>query len=277
MTTPLDEAIEPARAPEPAPSPVAATEAGAGISVGDICPYLIASQGAWRSSTPNRDHRCTAVDPAAALPSDKQRTLCLTAEHAGCPAFRAARAARASMLAPGVDPAVVASADAARRPIARALPVVLEQPWLAIPGGIGTDSRTLYQAALVGLMILAFAVVLVARLSASDSPAAAPSPAPPVVGSPSPTATPRPTPLPTPSPSGSGAAPSGSGELPPSAAPSQALESQAPAVRTTYRVQAGDTLVGIAATFGTTVTAIRAVNGLSDANLRIGQLLKIPQ
>jgi LysM repeat protein len=34
--------------------------------------------------------------------------------------------------------------------------------------------------------------------------------------------------------------------------------------------------VGIAASFRTTVTAIRAVNGLSDANLRIGQLLKIP-
>jgi LysM repeat protein len=275
MTTPLD-AVEPPLAPDPPSDPTTPPEPVPSLSIADICPYLVASHGGWRSATPNRDHRCTAVDPPAPLPNDKQRSLCLTAAHVGCPAFRAARAARASMLAPGVDPAIVASADASRRPIARATPVVLEPARLSIGGGVGTDNRTLYQAGLVGLMVLAFVVVLVARLSTSDSAGASPSAVPSVVPSPSPTATPRPTPTPTPVPSGSGVTPSGSGGVPQSAAPSQATTSQEPAFRTTYSVKSGDTLVGIASTFGTTVAELQRLNNLSDADLKIGQLLKIP-
>jgi LysM repeat protein len=41
-------------------------------------------------------------------------------------------------------------------------------------------------------------------------------------------------------------------------------------------VKAGDTLVGIAASYGTTVGAIQQLNGMSDSALKIGQLLKIP-
>jgi LysM repeat protein len=55
-----------------------------------------------------------------------------------------------------------------------------------------------------------------------------------------------------------------------------AAASQAAAYRTTYRVKAGDTLVGIAATYGTTVGAIQELNSLSGSDLKIGQLLKIP-
>jgi len=60
-----------------------------------------------------------------------------------------------------------------------------------------------------------------------------------------------------------------------SAPPSGANATVAPSVRT-YRVQAGDTLVGIAAEFGTTVKAIQDLNALTGSDLRIGQILAIP-
>jgi LysM repeat protein len=271
MTTPVDEPAAGARAPEPASAASRATAEGAGASpsIGEICPYLLAGEGGWRSSTPNREHRCSAVDPPAPLPADKQRALCLRAAHAGCPAFRAARTARASMLAPGLDPAIVAAADAARRPIARSASVVLEQPRFAI-ASIG-ENVAFSQALLVALMVLALVVVLVSRLSAG-SPPPEPSPTPAVTASPAPSPTPRPTRRPTPTPAASGVAPSGSLAVPPSAA---AVPS-AGAFRTTYRVEAGDTLVRIAAEYSTTVGAIQQLNGLSGSSIRIGQLLKIP-
>jgi LysM repeat protein len=265
MTAPLEEAAEPARAPDPATEARVATPA-----IGDICPYLLASNRGWRSAAPNRDHRCTAVDPPAPLPADKQRELCLTAGHSDCPAFRAARTARATMLAPGLDPAIVAAADAARRPVARGAAVILEQPRLSIGRGVGTGNWALSQAALVALMVLAFAVLLFARLSTPGSPAASPSAVPSNSAEPTPSPTARPTPTPTPLPSGSGLTPSGSG------APAASPGASGAAFRTTYRVQSGDTLVGIAASFGTTVAAIQTMNGLSGSELRIGQLLKIP-
>jgi LysM repeat protein len=43
-----------------------------------------------------------------------------------------------------------------------------------------------------------------------------------------------------------------------------------------YKVQSGDTLTKIASRFGTTVKAIRALNGLKTDNIRVGQTLKIP-
>ena len=273
MTIPQDAAAEPARAPD-RPDPVAPSSTRDGTTIVDeICPYLVASQGGWRSANPSRDHRCFAVDPPGPLPADKQRSLCLTTGHATCPAFRAARASRASMLAPGIDPAVFAAADATRRPIARSAPVVVEGPRLSI-GGIGGGNWALSQVLLVGLMVVAFAIVIAARLSTSDRPTA--SPLPPPLATASPTPSPIPTPVSAPisapisAPVGSpvASAPSGSVSSPPS--------SQAAAFRTTYRVQAGDTLVGIASTFGTTVAAVQQLNGLDGSNLKIGQLLKIP-
>jgi LysM repeat protein len=42
-------------------------------------------------------------------------------------------------------------------------------------------------------------------------------------------------------------------------------------------VKAGDTLVGIAARFGTTPKAISELNGITDpSSLKVGQTLKIP-
>ena len=44
----------------------------------------------------------------------------------------------------------------------------------------------------------------------------------------------------------------------------------------TYTVRPGDTLWLLANRYGTTVDAIRKLNGLSGSNLSIGQVLKIP-
>jgi LysM repeat protein len=66
-----------------------------------------------------------------------------------------------------------------------------------------------------------------------------------------------------------------SGSIAPSG-PAVPTASADPAVRTTYKVKKGDTLIGIASKFGTTVTAIRRLNGMSNSSLKIGQVLKIP-
>ena len=60
--------------PRPVTTPVTPATAA-------ICPYLLASDGRWRASTPAREHRCTVVSPPAILAAEKQRRLCLTAEH----------------------------------------------------------------------------------------------------------------------------------------------------------------------------------------------------
>ena len=45
----------------------------------------------------------------------------------------------------------------------------------------------------------------------------------------------------------------------------------------TYTVKSGDTLIGIAAKFGTTVAAITKANNITNARvIRVGQVLIIP-
>ena len=171
MTAPVSEPSEATPAPETGdptsqPSPLLrrATELTT-PDVHEICPYLAAAGGAWRSAAPHREHRCRAVDPPAPLSPDKQRRLCLTADHASCQTFRAARASRAAMLAPGVDPAAVAAADAARRPVARSSALILEHPRLSAPKARWPVDRAMSQVALVGLMVVAIVAVAIARLA----------------------------------------------------------------------------------------------------------------
>ncbi len=236
-----------------------------GRPVTRICPYLAAADGAWRSTTVAREHRCGAVAPPAPLATEKQRRLCLTPDYATCATFEAARAARPI----GHD-----RAPTLPRPMARTTPVVLDHGRLSITVPILSSDRSTGQAVLIALMALAFAAIVLAKLTSGSSAATSDgSPFPAVVGAPasqSPqsssdaaaSAAPDPTPVPP-----------ASGGTDASAPPDP---SAAPATRS-YKVKSGDTLVGIAAKFGTTPKAISNLNGISDpSSLKIGQVLKIP-
>lgn len=292
MAVPVEEQSESPRAPawRQPDGPLTARDGAEFIQpeIHEVCPYLRADGGSWRSASPHREHRCGAVDPPATLTLDKQRRLCLSAEHGGCPTFRAARASRAAMLAPGIDPAAVAAADAARRPIARGSALILERPRLSAPAARWPLDRAMSQAALVALMVVAFVAVAIARFSGPEAAAVAqPTASPSATASPTPRPTPRPTPSPSLAPS---AGPSGAPapSVAPSAAASGAVSgatgtpavsapaASAPAFSTTYVVKKGDNLYGIAGHFGTTVAALKELNGLTDNSLHIGQELKIP-
>jgi hypothetical protein len=244
----------------------AAVPAGSAVArpVTRICPYLAAVDGAWRSTTVAREHRCGAVAPPAPLATEKQRRLCLTPEYGSCATFEAARAARPI----GHD-----RAPTLPRPMARTTPVVLDHGRLAISVPILAPERSTGQAVLVVLMALAFAAIVLAKLTAG-SPAAASdrSPLPAVVGgagSPSAATSGRPGPS---DPAASGGASGGVVASADASAPAATAASTR-----TYKVKAGDTLVGIAAKFDTTPKAVSKLNGISDpSSLKVGQVLKIP-
>jgi hypothetical protein len=241
-----------------APGPSVRPDMSAREAVAGTCPYLVSSGGSWRAANPSRDHRCGAMDPPTPQPTDKQRMHCLSADHVECPTFRAARAARTATLAAGSDPALVDAADRRRRPLARTAPILLEPPGLVDQVVRLQLDRAPGQIALIGLMVLAFAVVALTRLSSGGGPtgsSAGPSSAA-VIG----TASPRPTPRTTPTPDASASS---------SANPS-------PSFRTTYKVKKGDTLAAIAGRFGTTAAKIKTLNGLKSNTLKVGQVLKIP-
>ena len=161
------------------------------------------------------------------------------------------------------------------RPLARMTPVVLDHGRLAIRMPTFRSDRSTGQVLLVGLLAIAFAAIVLARI-AGGAPGGA------LEGSPTPTASARASAGPTPAApsrptttagqSASAGATQGSGSSASPIAPSPST----PATRT-YKVKAGDTLIGIAAAFGTTHEALAALNGITDpSSLRIGQILKIP-
>ena len=235
-----------------------------GRPVTRICPYLAAADGAWRSTTVAREHRCGAVAPPAPLATEKQRRLCLTPDHATCATFEAARAARPI----GHD-----RAPTLPRPMARTTPVVLDHGRLSITVPILSSDRSTGQAVLIALMALAFAAIVLAKLTSGSSAATSDgSPFPAVVGAPASASPQSSDPVASAAPDPT-AVPPASGGTDASAAPDP---SAAPATRS-YKVKSGDTLVGIAAKFGTTPKAISNLNGISDpSSLKIGQVLKIP-
>jgi phosphate transport system substrate-binding protein len=184
------------------------------------------------------------------------------------------------MLAPGVDPAAVAAADAARRPIARSSTLILEHPRLSAPTARWPVDRAVSQVLLVGLMVVAFGALAIARFTGPAGVAvASPSASLAAVVAPTTRPTPRPTASPSPSPSTS-AGPSLAPSPSPTAEPSgnvQAATATPPAgFSQTYVVKKGDNLYGIASHFGTTVAELKRINGLKDNNIRVGQKLKIP-
>jgi nucleoid-associated protein YgaU len=247
--------------PDPAPHPARVATPSATEATAATCPYLTSVGGAWRQATPSRDHRCAALEPPAPQPTDKQRRHCLSPNHVECPIFRAARTARAVSLTPSGDPAAVAVVDAARRPIARTAPILLERPRLVEQAVRLSFDRGPGQLALVALMILAFSIVAFTRLSGGSPPAASASVAPSDIAaaSSSPSSTPGPSPSVSPIPSAS------------------VSPSPEPSFRGLYTVRNGDTLYSIARRFKTTTGAIRRLNHLSTtAVIHPGQVLKIP-
>ena len=251
----------PTGAPEapPDPGPRPRVLPSARDAVLGTCPYLTSAGGSWRATTPSRDHRCGAVDPPAAQTTEKQRRHCVSADHTHCTIYRAARDARATNLIAGADPVAIELADRRRRPIARTAPILLEPPRLVDQAVQFKLDRGPGQIALIGLMVVAFAVVALSRLAGGAAPVAAPSVLPSQVAV-TPSRTPSPTVAPSPS-------------ITPSITPSA---SAAPTVRTTYKVVKGDTLLAIAKRFGTSPAKIRALNGMTSSTLRVGQVLKIP-
>jgi len=231
----------------------------------EICPYLAAVDGGWRSSSVAREHRCGAVAPPAPLAAEKQRRLCLTPDYRICATYEAARAARP--IARGRVPLLP-------RPLARTTPVVLDHGRIAIGVPALRSDRSAWQVLLIGILALAFAAIVLARVTDGGAPATgaggSPSTGASARASAGPTQTAAASDRSTAGPSATPVATPGSGT---SAAPSTAT----PAASQTYKVKAGDTLIGIAARFGTTPKAIAALNGIAVGSpLRIGQVLKIP-
>jgi LysM repeat protein len=260
-----DERRGPEAGHEAATPSSSSTAATARPPTDSICPYLLASDGSWRSATAAREHRCTAVTPPAPLAAEKQRRLCLTATHTGCATFVAAREARAA----------THREVALRRPIARTTPVVLDQGRIAVAMPSISTAPSLGQGILIGVLALAFGAIILAKIATSGASGGIDASASPRVSasaavvashrpSPSPTAKPSPTPVPSPSPA-------------PTAKPSPTPVPSATPVPKTYKVKSGDTLSGIAAKFGTTVKALEKLNGITDpSKLHVGQILKLP-
>lgn len=255
-------AVEPESRPD-----TAADAPGSERPLTRLCPYLAAVDEGWRSSTVAREHRCGAVAPPAILAAEKQRRLCLTTDYPTCATFEAARAARP--LAHDRKPALP-------RPLARTTPVVLDHGRLAISMPAFRSDRPVGQAILIVVLAIAFAAIVLARVAGvggssggSDSSAI---PSTPVTASPTPPES-SPTSRPT------GAAPTGSAAATPERGGSSAPSTAAPSTSAaqSYKVKPGDTLIGIAARFGTTPKALAAFNGITDpSSLKIGQSLKIP-
>lgn len=245
--------------PGPVTTPVTATTAA-------VCPFLMSADGRWRASTPTREHRCTVVTPPAILAAEKQRRLCLAAEHASCSTYLAA-----------IEPSAAASNTTRddRRPmraVTRTAPLLLDHGRVAISMPALRVERSAGQGGLVALMAVAFAAIVVARLS-SGGPGLTPaqvgagaSASPSAVASRAPAATP-----------GASVAPTRTlvpTEVEPTPAPPKAT---AAAGGKTYRVRSGDTLGGIANEFGTTVAILKELNGIENPRLlKVGQVLKLP-
>jgi LysM repeat protein len=254
------------------------------------CPYLIAADGTWRGSQPTRDHRCSATQPPAALAVAKQRDLCLRSTYPTCATFVAAQELEAGR--PGAGPE-----GGGFWPATRSTVLALEAGHARSAPFAGTSRKGGGQALLVGLMVLAFLVLVIARtaspsgsgatpsaaagavaaspsqaavqpspsVAVSDAPGAsteAPASAPAVVPSPSPTTAPTQTPTATPTAAAT--------------ATPRPSASATPAGATSYKVRSGDTLFTIAAQFGTTVKKIKVANGLTSNTIRPGQVLVIP-
>jgi LysM repeat protein len=238
-----------------------------------VCPYLLGVDGAWRSASPSREHRCHAVAPAAVLAKDKQRRLCLVAEHLDCSTYKAAVAA--------FEQAGSVEDRPFHRPVTRTAPLVLDRGRMAVAMP-GLPDRGIGQGGLVALMAVAFGALAVTRLGGGPvlTPTAAdpgPTRTPSITATAAPAAetqAPASTPTPDRTLVPSEVEPTATAAVtptPPARTPKPTAE---PA---TYKVRSGDTLSGIAAEYGTTWQVLAELNNLEDPRrLRIGQVLELP-
>ncbi len=263
MTVTGDPARPPARQPDASggSGPGAAPDA-----IASVCPYLFAGDGSWQSALPTHDQRCGAVEPPVLLATSKQQQLCVLAVHRTCATYHAAQARHAST---GIARARPHDGDVALWPVTRSTLVVLE-PERTLFGIPRSRTRAGGQLLLIGLMAVAFLVLIVARTAPSTPGAAGASASAVAVASQQPTASPSPRPSATPAPSGS-AAPE------PTATPKPTPSATPAANRAHYRVKSGDTLLTIAAKFGTTIRVLKRLNDITDPRLiHPGQVLIVP-
>ena len=139
-------------------------------------------------------------------------------------------------------------------------------------GGGFRGPRAAAGPAVAAVVVLAALAVLVARLPGSTGPSPAPqtplATVAAVVSQP---------PTVSPTVAASPGATTAIVAVAPTASPVPATQAPASAAATTYRVRAGDTLIGIASRFGVSVSALQQANGITDPRLlRIGQVLQIP-
>jgi len=261
MTVIAEEPPEPKPSVAPRPDrPLIDREHGLGV-----CPFLRSRDGSWSSAFASRDLRCWAVAPAAQPSVQKQRQLCLGATHATCAAFTAAdsvdrRLGRAD------------ASDAALWPAASSVPIALESVHTR-PGINVASPRAGGQALLVGLMVVALLVLVIARANPLAGAGASPSPDASLTADASAVAVASlpatASPVPSVADSASPAAPSPTVAPTPSPSPT--------ATHRTYKVRSGDTIASIAAKFHTTVTAIVRANKIVDPRtIHPGQTLTIP-
>lgn len=244
-----------------------------------VCPYLLAPDGRWRSASPARDHRCTAVVPGAILAAEKQRRLCLVSEHRDCATYRVATGAGTTEGRPPGEAA--RAARPARRDLVRTAPLVMDHGRFPVSVQALVRERGFGQGALLALMAVAFAAILFARLTSGDGGDSGGVLA--ELGTPgaraSATPTSSPAPAVTPAPVRTLVPPAAEPTAAPTAVPTSTVTAApiATAAPTTYKVRRGDTLSGIAAEFGTTVKTLSEINGIDDpSRLRVGQVLKLP-
>ncbi len=218
----------------------------------------------------------------------KQRDVCLSVGHRVCATYVAGRNLELASAAGGRS-----DAEGGFWPDTRSTVLALEPARGRIGVLPGTSGRHGGQALLVGLMVLAFLVLVIARTTPPSSGNAVPSIAGGIVASGSPaegaavpsshdpgassSATPAASPAVAPASStpvaSASAAASPSETVAPSKKPSPA---PIPADATRYKVKSGDTLNAIASRFNTTVKKLKAANGLTSNVIRVGQVLVIP-